>query len=375
MDCLLDPFLQQHIVFSISSNKKFAQWPHSHIPRGLNPRSRGENTRHGYYESLRLGSSPLTRGKRDWDPTDPRHPRLIPAHAGKTTTVVGGVLSVAAHPRSRGENDVRDDDNRPFLGSSPLTRGKRSRPTRAGRGTSAHPRSRGENGAPGDEADVEKGSSPLTRGKPPRKLLSRNTPRLIPAHAGKTPTWSASSAWTRAHPRSRGENIIEQADPISPLGSSPLTRGKRPNQKEGDHHLGLIPAHAGKTPKMGRGRRPAPAHPRSRGENPLRWPLRDFDQGSSPLTRGKRSGRARSRLAGRLIPAHAGKTHCSVLSVCRGAAHPRSRGENVIARGARKRCGGSSPLTRGKRCTHHDTRGYLRLVPAHAGKTRTGPPD
>ena len=104
MDCLLDPFLQQHIVFSISSNKKFAQWPHSHIPRGLNPRSRGENTRHGYYESLRLGSSPLTRGKRDWDPTDPRHPRLIPAHAGKTTTVVGGVLSVAAHPRSRGEN-------------------------------------------------------------------------------------------------------------------------------------------------------------------------------------------------------------------------------------------------------------------------------
>ena len=370
MDCLLDPFLQQHIVFSISSNKKFAQWPHSHIPRGLNPRSRGENTRHGYYESLRLGSSPLTRGKRDWDPTDPRHPRLIPAHAGKTTTVVGGVLSVAAHPRSRGENDVRDDDNRPFLGSSPLTRGKRSRPTRAGRGTSAHP-------------------------------------------------------------RSRGENIIEQADPISPLGSSPLTRGKRPNQKEGDHHLGLIPAHAGKTPKMGRGRRPAPAHPRSRGENPLRWPLRDFDQGSSPLTRGKlvgtrhvgpstglipahagktsyrrvglRSFRAHPRSRGengefitscsplrgsspltreklksafgsvqsaRLIPAHAGKTHQATCQALRTRAHPRSRGENCVKRARNARFGGSSPLTRGKRCTHHDTRGYLRLVPAHAGKTR-----
>ena len=133
--------------------------------------------------------------------------------------------------------------------------------------------------------------------------------------------------------------------------------------------MGLIPAHAGKTPKMGRGRRPAPAHPRSRGENPLRWPLRDFDQGSSPLTRGKRSGRARSRLAGRLIPAHAGKTHCSVLSVCRGAAHPRSRGENGARGGVRFGGGGSSPLTRGKLVGTRHVGPSTGLIPAHAGKT------
>ena len=51
------------------------------------------------------------------------------------------------------------------------------------------------------------------------------------------------------------------------LGSSPLTRGKLAQQPRRHVNQGLIPAHAGKTP------RPAPrgvwawAHPRSRGEN------------------------------------------------------------------------------------------------------------
>ena len=308
MDCLLDPFLQQHIVFSISSNKKFAQWPHSHIPRGLNPRSRGENTRHGYYESLRLGSSPLTRGKRDWDPTDPRHPRLIPAHAGKTTTVVGGVLSVAAHPRSRGENDVRDDDNRPFLGSSPLTRGKRSRPTRAGRGTSAHPRSRGENGAPGDEADVEKGSSPLTRGKPPPGQRRPHGRGLIPAHAGKTSLSRLIPSLPWAHPRSRGENDLIRKKGTTIWGSSPLTRGK-PRRWGGVGDLRrLIPAHAGKTLCVGPCGTSTRAHPRSRGENDQGAPDHGWPVGSSPLTRGKLIVRSFRSVGGRLIPAHAGKT-------------------------------------------------------------------
>ena len=178
--------MQQHIVFSISSNKKFAQWPHSHIPRGLNPRSRGENTRHGYYESLRLGSSPLTRGKRDWDPTDPRHPRLIPAHAGKTTTVVGGVLSVAAHPRSRGENAPSNVPSSSYSGSSPLTRGKL--------------------GVVGVRGPVV---------------------GLIPAHAGKTSRQADKARVHEAHPRSRGENSLMASDRLLDPGSSPLTRGKR----------------------------------------------------------------------------------------------------------------------------------------------------
>ena len=50
---------------------------------------------------------------------------LIPAHAGKTDT--GGVSTYGhgAHPRSRGENASLLDDAADKLGSSPLTRGKR----------------------------------------------------------------------------------------------------------------------------------------------------------------------------------------------------------------------------------------------------------
>ena len=112
------------------------------------------------------------------------------------------------------------------------------------------------------------------------------------------------------------------------------------------------------------------AHPRSRGENDLIRKKGTTIWGSSPLTRGKPRRWGGVGDLRRLIPAHAGKTHQATCQALRTRAHPRSRGENCVKRARNARFGGSSPLTRGKRCTHHDTRGYLRLVPAHAGKTR-----
>ena len=51
--------------------------------------------------------------------------------------------------------------------------------------------------------------------------------------------------------------------------------------------LGLIPAHAGKTPVNGVLLFASPAHPRSRGENETPDEMADVMLGSSPLTRGK----------------------------------------------------------------------------------------
>ena len=73
-----------------------------------------------------------------------------------------------------------------------------------------------------------------------------------------------------------------------------------------------------------------------------------FD-GSSPLTRGKHGCRGRSLVGLRLIPAHAGKTCSTRRTSPRGAAHPRSRGENDLIRVTGYLSAGSSPLTRGKR--------------------------
>ena len=71
---------------------------------GAHPRSRGENIQASSPSRVHAGSSPLTRGKRfpalvvgvSWG--------LIPAHAGKTPSMVASIVSRRAHPRSRGEN-------------------------------------------------------------------------------------------------------------------------------------------------------------------------------------------------------------------------------------------------------------------------------
>ena len=156
--------------------------------------------------------------------------RLILAHVGKTPCPAWRVRSIAAHPRSRGENNGSDF-----------------------------------------ESTYAEGSSPLTRGKPKEALRFFSAPRLIPAHAGKTPSVEPGVLLTTAHPRSRGENVRSRASWAWPIGSSPLTRGKRVMEAWKEQAVRLIPAHAGKTLR-GVGRdRDSRAHPRSRGENRRRW--------------------------------------------------------------------------------------------------------
>ena len=193
---------------------------------------------------------------------------------------------------------------------------------------------------------------------------------LIPAHAGKTRTSRLYSYTVRAHPRSRGENRGVYRYSEDPEGSSPLTRGKL---QLGHHVLpvhGLIPAHAGKTSRPRLRSRRRRAHPRSRGENrSIRRP-RAGRMGSSPLTRGKRPAPAWRGQDNGLIPAHAGKTTPGPRYARPWRAHPRSRGENARRSAANDVYGGSSPLTRGKLGLGREASAGHGLIPAHAGKTR-----
>ena len=172
----------------------------------------------------------------------------------------------------------------------------------------AHPRSRGENAEALADQVADVGSSPLTRGKRTLSSLTILTIRLIPAHAGKTRDLPLDTFLVAAHPRSRGENYTSQQRRPGLRGSSPLTRGKRGRAFCASMTRGLIPAHAGKTRAWRRHRRSPGVHPRSRGEN-LGVPApRIHAAGSSPLTRGKRWWPRPDDGATRLIPAHAGKT-------------------------------------------------------------------
>ena len=193
------------------------------------------------------------------------------------------------------------------------------------------------------------GSSPLTRGKRSAKRRGRSGQGLIPAHAGKTSRHARRPRGRRAHPRSRGENARMSTERSLRSGSSPLTRGKPESAGAYALDRGLIPAHAGKTTYRPRGGWSRGAHPRSRGENT--WASMGFGRaaGSSPLTRGKPSRSKRKVMVRGLIPAHAGKTQGAPLTSWSHPAHPRSRGENDGTRRFRRVKRGSSPLTRGKR--------------------------
>ena len=277
------------------------------------------------------GSSPLTRGKLFPPVTPSRRRRLIPAHAGKTPAPAPPTPSQQAHPRSRGENINTITKARAIEGSSPLTRGKhrpaarrctahglipahagktlssRQRSTKGG----AHPRSRGENQRIGRTGRRGLGSSPLTRGKRTQSLASLPSCGLIPAHAGKTRQKPAMEAKIGAHPRSRGENLVSVTALLTAMGSSPLTRGKHGERSDVGPRRGLIPAHAGKTLRKVLQRQHLGAHPRSRGENRQAPDRRQQRSGSSPLTRGKPLPCGRSGRSIWLIPAHAGKTSAS----------------------------------------------------------------
>ena len=213
------------------------------------------------------------------------------------------------------------------------------------------------------------GSSPLTRGKRGVADHGWYLLRLIPAHAGKTAPYSGLPAWSAAHPRSRGENLCVEARGEILAGSSPLTRGKRPQRSCGLLATRLIPAHAGKTAPYGPATSRASAHPRSRGENSAKIPTDDVGMGSSPLTRGKLRRWPPTPKPHRLIPAHAGKTGASMRLRLRRGAHPRSRGENKASSSPLQSLSGSSPLTRGKPVRGGARQPQPRLIPAHAGKT------
>ena len=115
--------------------------------------------------------------------------------------------------------------------------------------------------------DRPMGSSPLTRGKRFAPIALTEWTGLIPAHAGKTSFGEVPGPAWGAHPRSRGENIIEAADPISPW-AHPRSRGEnRDPSRPTFGNRGLIPAHAGKTVEVCLDRMNCTAHPRSRGEN------------------------------------------------------------------------------------------------------------
>ena len=172
----------------------------------VHPRLRGELFPDGLINDPLIGSSPLTRGTLSIPFSNIRPARFIPAYAGNSATVESITASLSIHPRLRGELFVVFDVFPDFVGSSPLTRGTRTRfnlferayrfiPAYAGNSATrhpavwpspVHPRLRGELSGSIVQFDRRTGSSPLTRGTLAKTPVSLDDTRFIPAYAGNS---------------------------------------------------------------------------------------------------------------------------------------------------------------------------------------------
>ena len=132
--------------------------------------------------------------------------RITPAHAGKTSSSFDSCSLKTDHPRACGENVDSVFLLKQPLGSPPRMRGKpvsvrhltkqsRITPAHAGKTVilclnfsvnSDHPRACGENFARALGVQDDYGSPPRMRGKPHPSLPRGSSPRITPAHAGKT---------------------------------------------------------------------------------------------------------------------------------------------------------------------------------------------
>ena len=136
---------------------------------------------------------------------------------------------------------------------------------------------------------------------------------------------------------------------VEDLGSSPLARGLRISASGHWNNCGIIPARAGFTYPCHTDIHTPQDHPRSRGVyNRIPPHPREFP---------------------RIIPARAGFTHAHRRIHLPRTDHPRSRGVYVRPEHWLRAVRGSSPLARGLRRSRRRSRSDIRIIPARAGFT------
>ena len=204
---------------------------------------------------------------------------------------------------------------------------------------------------------------------PAKKQRAEPPSKLIPAGAGNTTFFSSWSGLGAVHPRWRGEHVEPWPMVGTSPGSSPLARGTLLHLRLLLQARRFIPAGAGNTRPAGPQRKTPAVHPRWRGEHSARVMNTPRNTGSSPLARGTPYLKHPEFLRQRFIPAGAGNTQAPSLSWRPAPVHPRWRGEHLSLNSQTANLYGSSPLARGTRARLFDGVGLGRFIPAGAGNT------
>ena len=353
------------------------------------PRACGEHLMLGITLAVVRGSSPRMRGTLLQLPDIPSNGGIIPAHAGNTLTAMQKSLTVEDHPRACGEHALDAGKGLKWPGSSPRMRGTPTAlhvevachgiiPAHAGNTLTAmqksltvedHPRACGEHALDAGKGLKWPGSSPRMRGTPTALHVEVACHGIIPAHAGNTERSGSVEILNGDHPRACGEHLRCFLSTIVGEGSSPRMRGTPRLLYPRHHGHGIIPAHAGNTPWVGTTIDDAEDHPRACGEHPFRSSRIEFLTGSSPRMRGTLLDLQDLAGHSRIIPAHAGNTRSPMRSVSRCRDHPRACGEHNWSDMQTMREPGSSPRMRGTQTMGARTIQQSGIIPAHAGNT------
>ena len=206
---------------------------------------------------------------------------------------------------------------------------------------------RGERGLVGVLKPPGGGSSPHTRGTHDVCLIDTPPSRFIPAYAGNARRRRCPSRPVSVHPRIRGERAYQYPCQAPRSGSSPHTRGTRTGFVRTGGQARFIPAYAGNASLRDRTRYTLKVHPRIRGERREPCGGNRTRFGSSPHTRGTQHGQPEHPLHPRFIPAYAGNASGSSTVIVHFPVHPRIRGERGLSMSGDSLVIGSSPHTRG----------------------------
>ena len=333
------------------------------------PRSRGVYSGLSTDQAVSAGSSPLARGLLDDVVAITVGDRIIPARAGFTSRPATSMWCTRDHPRSRGVYAVEENVRGDPRWIIPARAGFTPEGRRPLRMIADHPRSRGVYAVHIAVQPPHWGSSPLARGL--RSVFGGPSDRdgIIPARAGFTtgPHCTCLPPWD--HPRSRGVYVCSEPAEVGGPGSSPLARGLRRRRSRSRRGSGIIPARAGFTAVSPASPWKCGDHPRSRGVYGDIKRYMEAARGSSPLARGLPGRPVCWCLCMRIIPARAGFTGTPSTLRLLWRDHPRSRGvykERFVESGPFP---GSSPLARGLQTIDNSDGTVSRIIPARAGFT------
>ncbi len=297
----------------------------------VHPHVRGEDLKNAQEKLLGTGSPPRAWGRPEELRELPLCERFTPTCVGKTPR--GGLRFSrgSVHPHVRGEDEVREEENRVRIGSPPRAWGRRLQcsdghglfrftPTcvgktrgRVGDGThpSVHPHVRGEDFGEGIRFPRDTGSPPRAWGRrhypaggarspgsPPRawgrhgvEPVGGPAQRFTPTCVGKTGVPRAPCPPWSVHPHVRGEDSAAAAATGGSFGSPPRAWGRRRAWLIMTGKLRFTPTCVGKTRARPPARRPPSVHPHVRGEDGYSIDQVTGNTGSPPRAWGRRCDR------------------------------------------------------------------------------------